>query len=392
MTRYCGFPDASFSYLHVVLFLTWTDTNRLVYHMHIHCGQDSLMTSAPSPLMPAELSLPFPQSRQLWFAGSAEGWKEAYFSLKISDAVHEASLVDCLADLSRLRHLPILFDVNIAMLSVLHGIATTVRSHRHQLLVSVSGIVDRGLVATRESVLPDEAQHRSLLRVFDSLHQTFRLSESGADTPCAVILVLELLLLHFYCSVEQMELLAGKEGFEEAQASYPALQQWADTREARQAVWQAGQILKVVKALPLETMNDFHSVALYHASLCLWAYGTLTSKRCDGNSAFIPLDGVNFSRTHEILLDGEESLESQRWIAFDRGRPVISHHPHGDEVEVPPRISLQSTDEVMQAFISTIRSKYPMRNILPPSTKCFCYLMHALGMSARKDTNSPVLY
>ena len=46
-----------------------------------------------------------------------------------------------------------------------------------------------------------------------------------------------------------MELLAGREGFEEAQAGYRILNRWAKSREARRALWQAGQLLKLVRVM-----------------------------------------------------------------------------------------------------------------------------------------------
>jgi hypothetical protein len=270
----------------------------------------------------------------------------------------------------------------MVQLTVLHGIAAMVQIYNHLQIVP-AGTAESTMLASRESALPDESQYRWLLRVFDSLHQTFRLSESSAETPLAILLVFELVLLHFHCPVDQMELLAGREGFEEAHSSYPVLQRWVESREARRALWQAGQILKLVRALPLETMSDFHCVALYHAGLCLWTYGTITSRRCGA----LPSE-VYFSEAPDIMLDGQESMETQRWVAFDRGRPVISNPVYGSEADVPPGISVQSTDVVMQTCIHTIRGKYPSRIVLPPSTESFCYLLHALGMTARKDPKS----
>ena len=349
--------------------------------MIIHCSQDSFLTSAPSPLSTAEVFLSFPQSRHLWFARTATGWKEAFFTSQVSDSDHHVSMIDCLADLTCLRHLPSLYDANIAYITVLHGIASMVQSYRRLKIASL-GTVEGMPLKPRESVLPDDSQYLWLLKVFESLHQTFRLCESNAETSFSIMLLFELLLLHFHCSIDQMELLAGKEGFEEAQASYSILQRWIDNGEARQAVWRAGQILKLVRALPPETMNDFHCVALYHGSLCLWAYGIITTRR----HGRLPTE-AHQPRVQDIILDGEESLETQRWIAFDRGRPVISTAVSGGEPDRPPVISIQSTDAVMQTCIQATRSKYPSRAVLPPSTEQLCYLMHALSMTMQRTAN-----
>jgi len=281
--------------------------------MHIHCSQDSLVSSSPSPLLATELSLSFPQSRQSWFAKSATAWRDAYLEAQTSEPSRGLSVIDCLADLSQLRRLPDLYDSNIAQLSVLHAIAAMVQDNRRCRAAS-AGIFEGAhslLPSSSEGALAGDIQHSWLLRVFESLHQTFRLSETSAQTPAGILMVLELLLLHFHCSIEQMEVLAGREGFEEAQVTYPVLQRWAESREARYAVWQAGQILKLVRTLPPETMNDFHSVALYHAALCLWAYGTIASKRCAAQSEWAPTAGAQ-----DVIIDGQESVETQRWVAF----------------------------------------------------------------------------
>jgi len=117
------------------------------------------------------------------------------------DVSSHVSAVDCLADLSRLRHLPSLYDPNIAQLTVLHGIAAMVQTYRHlQLLPAAS--FGGAVPGARESVLPDESHYRFLLRVFESLHQMFRLSETSADMPLTILLVFELLPLHFHCSID----------------------------------------------------------------------------------------------------------------------------------------------------------------------------------------------
>jgi len=152
------------------------------------------------------------------------------------------------------------------------------------------------------------------------------------------------------------------------------MQRWVESREARQAVWQAGQILKLIRALPLETMNDFHLVVLYHGSLCLWTYGTITSRRCE-----LPAAEAYQVPIQDVLLDGDESVETLRWILFDRGRSVISNPAYRSDV--------QSIGAVMQTCIQTIRSKYPSRIVLPPSTEGLCYLMHAFSTTARKNPN-----
>ena len=56
----------------------------------------------------------------------------------------------------------------------------------------------------------------------------------------------------------------------------------------------------------------------------------------------------------EIVLDGEETPESQRWIAFGSGRPVLSKLSRSDAAS-PTVFSILATDIVMRTCMQTIR-------------------------------------
>ncbi|KAI1498590.1 hypothetical protein F5X99DRAFT_420471 [Biscogniauxia marginata] len=354
---------------------------RLAYQIHILCGNESVMNSVSTCLSYSELSLRFPGERPLWLARSAVAWKDIFESQVISEQVPHVSILDCLADLSYLGRLPAYYDTNIAKLSVLYGILTVVRNYRevHNITESLSA---NGVLA-RESVLMDDSQHRWLLRVFESLKQIFRVYHPSAKLPASILLIIELLQIHFYSSIEQMELLAGKEGFEEAQMAYSALQRWVGTREARQCIWHTGQLLKIAQTITSDTTTDFSSVAVYHVSLCLWTYGTITNKISSGDVLSQPAD-LPPPETEDVLLDGEETVATQRWIAFGCGRPVLTNFgqqrsPAGQE----SRLSLMATEPLMHVCIETIRHKYLSGTAIPPTSESLCHLIRALGSTVR---------
>lgn len=247
-----------------------------------------------------------------------------------------------------------------------------------------------GRAAIRESAFTDDSLYLWPLRVLENLHQTFRLNESGEKQVLTILLVLDLLSLHLYASVDHMELLAGKEGFEEAQTSYTTLQQWVESREARPSLWHAGQLLKLSRALLSETVTDFHCVIIYHVSLCLWTYGTIMNQKYDRGLSSAQ-SGLSPPRMQDVLLDGEETFEIQSWIAFNRGRPVVSNPMRDRASDLQPVLSLQSTEALMEGIIQIVKSKYPGGNVLPPVTENLCCLMHALGTTTRRDAQNELI-
>lgn len=231
----------------------------------------------------------------------------------------------------------------------------------------------------RESSFADDGQYRWLLRVFENFHQTLKLYETNTVPQLTILLVLDLLSLHLHASIDHMELLAGKEGIEEAQVSYTILKRWVESREARQSIWHAAQILKWIGALPSEVITDFHSVMVYHVSLCLWTYGTIMDKK--GND----VSEIFGSEAQQVILNADENLASQRWIAFNKGYPVLSRFTKGTDSQPAHNLSLFSTRELMQESMQLIRNKYPARDVLPPATENICRVMDALGSVAKES-------
>ncbi|KAI1633842.1 hypothetical protein F4809DRAFT_566635 [Biscogniauxia mediterranea] len=356
---------------------------RLVYQVHIICGNESIMNSISSCLSYNELSLRFPGSRQLWLAKSAVSWKEMLQSQVVNEPAPHISILDCLADLSHLGRLPCYYDTNLARISVLYGILTIVRNYREGHTITEASSPNS--VLSRESVLMDDSQHRWLLKVFENLKQTLRVYHPSTKLPPAVLLMIELLQIHFYASIEQMELLAGKEGFEEAKMAYSSLQRWVRTRDARQCIWHTAQLLRIAQSISSDTTTDFSSVAVYHVSLCLWTYGTITSKMSPGDDAVAqPIDPA-LTESDDILLDGEETVATQRWISFGCGRPVLTNFglQQPTSASQEPRLPLRATEALMNMCIETIRHKYPTGTAIPPTSESLCHLVRALGSTAK---------
>lgn len=100
---------------------------------------------------------------------------------------------------------------------------------------------------------------------------------------------------------------------------YPSLQAWVQSREARTAVWHAGQVVRYAKMLV--GLSGFFAVAVYHASLTFWAYGVLGLRGEKGGK--VRSDGER-DKGGLVWLDAEEGEEIKRFIALGKGVPCFS--------------------------------------------------------------------
>jgi hypothetical protein len=95
-------------------------------------------------------------------------------------------------------------------------------------------------------------------------------------------MILNLLLMNLHVSINDLQLFAGKEGEEQVKKIYPTLQQWVEGRDARQALWHVGQVLREARLFPRNHLKDFYAVAVHCACLTLWAYGVVMGAKSRG--------------------------------------------------------------------------------------------------------------
>lgn len=100
---------------------------------------------------------------------------------------------------------------------------------------------------------------------------------------------------------------------------FSKLRDWQQTRSSRRAIWHAGQVIKACRVIPAAERTSFHVFGMYQALLCLWTYWTATKLKSNRPSSISFPD----TKTHQILLDGPETMESQRWILHNDGKPFL---------------------------------------------------------------------
>lgn len=370
-------------------------SKRLVFQLYRHDAQCSMALSVGPILSPAELLLPLPEARDLWLAPDAKTWKEIYLTkYQNTSLVRRPSLVDCMNDLEHLTFPNQPIDQREAPLIFLFGVWSLTWEYKqlYSLQRPQSSLWSSNLLLT--------SRYQELIRVC----QHFRISSPGVlASDYRVALALELILMHLHMSLEDVQLFFGIEGQEEARRVFPLLRDWVKTSSARQAIWHAGQVIRVAKRMPKNELGDWAAVGVYHASLVFWAYGLIsepsTSNLVHSQSG---LHTLSFAATPNemgtptvstpVWLDEEETPDTQRFIALERGAPGIkglsesanrrkdfnNHENNRPTTLENPSAAIGLVIEVLQNnFDATVKTR-------PPLVENLIQLMSSLRSAARE--------
>ncbi|KAL2180354.1 uncharacterized protein P884DRAFT_192361 [Thermothelomyces heterothallicus CBS 202.75] len=323
---------------------------RLIFHAYLRDAQVS-MTQLNNPSMSyAELTLPLPYSRDLWFARSAEEFKARYIELGANSA-RPPCLGDLFRDVNALsNHIPRL-DMPFAILIFLHAFWSLIWEYRQ--LASIYGASVTANAHSNTTSLLLDSRRAELTTQLKSFHQHLQIYRTTHPTLLRDFFPLLLLLFHFllfnlHAPLPDLQLFSGKEGEDQARRVYPALRGWASSADARRAMWHAAQVLKAARAFPKGTLQDFWGVAVCHAVLGVWGWGIVnraspttssSSTRSSSSASGRVKGGENGSEqwqaggedeSNVVYLDGEdESGEPMQdaavwaWIEHGQGRPAI---------------------------------------------------------------------
>lgn len=342
-----------------------------------HDAQTSMSFLIPPLISYAEMSLELPAALPLWQARDAITWKEIFMT-KISNTHQRLpSLTQCIHDLNPMLEAHDLIDFRLTTDIILHRMWTLIWDYRQ--LSSAPKQQKAG--PNSSGSLISSSWHQELTRL---IHD-FRLTVSDWDiVQPPSILIQELLLLNLHVSFEELQLFAGKEGGEDARRVYPFLRSWVESRDSRQAVWHAGQVVRAATQFASDQLRDFYAIALYHAGLAFWAYGIISRdpvsvrKRAASQAPTTVRPNVEL-----VCLDGEETPETQKFIALARSEPAVRRwpkNPHGHGEAVP----LDDAKAVMEVIISILQQNVSGGREAPPLVENLCHLMRDLGTAAGK--------
>lgn len=311
----------------------------------------------PPLLCASEMTLELPSSRELWTAGSARQWRNVYVNL--DDSLQDKSIsiaqgIPQVGDILGCRGL----DTSLSAMIIVHSAWGAVWSH-----LQLSSLV-RGHSTFQNSTnggfLAPNPWDNSVSQLLEQLRFIF--SDWGDRFRPEIALVLERIILSLHVSFEQVQLFAGKAGEEEARRVLPGLRQWVSTKDARKAVWYAGQVLRAAAKCSAKVLQHFNALCVYHAGMTFWTYAVLMDDsssqqrlQTDGQQTF---SSNSASEDSELVwLDGPDGPGIQKFIALNRGKPVIRHFNQGDHTEagIGPAIPLTNAKAVMNVCIELLQ-------------------------------------
>ncbi|GKZ36603.1 hypothetical protein AbraIFM66950_007756 [Aspergillus brasiliensis] len=344
---------------------------RLVFHMHIHCSQESLVDGSRTPVSYAELCLSFPQSRQLWTAKSAAQWLRAYTQLQSFEKTsQQLGLREYLANPLLLQTISPLYDSNLARLIVLHAVGSMVKDHLQSRRLLLPDVLD----TTGVFIPADESSQNRVAHLLNSIRVLHDDTHSGQHSSSQ--LTSELLSMHSLTPFEQIEIIAGREGPEEAEAVLPLLERWCQTTQARKAVWHASQVIRCLHYRDAQSFTEFFAVAAYQASLCLYIYGTMAQMPSSSDFPSSPRSGSKFQ------LDGPDSPVIQRWIVLGTGIPMLGTVTSASAFY--DGMPLGATRSILLRVRDLLYLKASQKNLLPLVTG-ICDLLCALSLTEQRE-------
>ncbi|BCS04569.1 uncharacterized protein AKAW2_80370S [Aspergillus luchuensis] len=278
----------------------------------------------------------------------------------------QAGLREYLANPSLLQTISPLYDSNLARLIVLHAVSSMVKDH----------LQSRGILFPRISdtpgafILADESSQSRVAQLLNSIRILHDDGQPGDHHSSH--LTADLLSMHCLTPFEQIEIIAGREGPEEAEVVLPLSERWCQSSQARKAVWYASQFIRCLHHLNSQSFTEFFAVGAYQASLCLCIYGTMAQMPPSSNLSSGPRTGGNFQ------IDGPDSAVIQRWMILGSGTPVLGSVTSASTFY--GGMPLGATRSILLRVRDLLYVRASQKNLLPLVTG-ICDLLCALSIT-----------
>jgi hypothetical protein len=209
--------------------------------------------------------------------------------------------------------------------------------------------------------------HTAYTELYQDLSSFSLLIPSLANNSTRAALIAEFLQMILHISLEDLHRFAGKFGEDETRKAGEEFAAWAKTKEARIAIWHAGQVFRAANGLIQAQNRGFNAIVLYYATLTLWAYGHTVSNAEDHRSS---------SSSQSVILNEPETSSSTLFLASSQGVPFLSERPASGKT----LIALAEPDKVLGLARDIYRSNYPLlEEMLPPLVENLCILLKDLG-------------
>jgi hypothetical protein len=310
-------------------------------------------------------------------------WKSCFQEQRSHVERSSLQLTDVMCDISILDELHSEVDVSLCCMAVIHGFWSQIWAFRDSW--KFHAIRDDKDSAHRLWLM---TQQRELYQQVENVG--LNLLDMQVPKP-ELLIVVELLLMILYISPEELQRFAGKYGEDAASQAFLTLEQWAVTNQSRRAVWHAGQVFRWASLMPAAELRDFYAIAVYFASLTLWAYGHVSSSRetliaSSSHSSRTTLEKEGDSNYRFFVINSEDISGGRH--AYISGRyitPVLTPVRSSIDSMIQGTyggklVRLDDPNAVLQVARDLYRSNFPVEGeSLPPLVENMGNLMRDLG-------------
>lgn len=194
----------------------------------------------------------------------------------------------------------------------------------------------------------------------------------------------EFIMMYLHIDIDGIQRFVGKLGEHDARRAYPALRDWSQTKEARTAIWHAGQVLRAARSVAAYQFRGFDSLSIYHAALVLWVYGLL---QCGENRRIEVHTPISESGlVPNAALDGLDDQNTKAFLTRGVGRPgLMMYHACGTnewDDKVTVFCELSKPRSVMAVAKQIFENNCPLLlpgDVYPPMIQNLCALIEDLG-------------
>lgn len=301
---------------------------------YVYDNQLSMTLGVKAQTAFSEYHLSTPQPKELWLAKSSTEWKRLCL-LRHTEYVPQ--VMDLFASVSKISVIQGFLDRDLAMKLIFHLLGGLIMEFQ----LSTQAI--QRLSQTHGGWIgPDSTQSRRrelkiAIRSFDYVfNRDIRASNIGS-------FIVSYLSMTLIVPIGNIEVLAGKAGEHQSQQMYNTMKDWPETTEAREAIWHAGQIFRLLKLL--DRLTSFQIIMAYHAGLLLFAYSVLS--RANGRFPTTPSEPV-------LCINDASSVHLDESIRNGLAEPMLRSDFRGTE-RVP--VSLLATKEAVEIVSEIILNK-----------------------------------
>ncbi|KAM5346565.1 hypothetical protein ACJ41O_009570 [Fusarium nematophilum] len=353
---------------------------RLIIRMFLHDTQSSIGLWKNPLMSHNELGFSLPAAQDLWKANTPEEWLELHRAKRSphpSGAPRVSDVSDCISFISDPNDW---IDIELCCTIALHGLWGQVWTYREAVRRHDSaGSKQHGAEPPTWTKALFQELYNNLLE-FSSQIQEMQIF--GPE----LMLLAELFMMMLHISLDDVQQLAGKNGDEEARKAAQLLEDvWFSSPESRYAVWHAGQVLRHARDCKPASLQGFNAMAVYFASLVLWAYGTVSSSGLT--------NGHQAAGDDYVPLNGKATMESRAFLELGNGTPALAF-PGGLRLQMEP---LLNPGAALSVARNIFRQNFPVTNEpVPPYIGGLCRHLIDLELgpngqmaSSAMDTNNP---